>query len=53
MRPRREDQPALGAAVAPDQPGIGFLVLTVFALRGPATEPKPGWSGATAAPSAG
>ena len=33
--------------------GIGFLVLTVFALRGPATEPKPGWSGATAAPRAG
>jgi F0F1-type ATP synthase membrane subunit c/vacuolar-type H+-ATPase subunit K len=33
--------------------GVGFLVLTLIALRRPATASKPGWSASRAAPSVG
>jgi hypothetical protein len=33
--------------------GVGFLVLTLIALRRPATAPEPGWSASRAAPTAG
>jgi hypothetical protein len=33
--------------------GVGFLVLTLIALRRPATAPEPGWSPSGAVPTAG